>query len=226
MPTLQRNLLSVLAVTALMGLAACNHEAGQNVDEGGFGNPTMTNEMAMTGQATAALQNRFANEVTSTINFPFNSSEITPEAQAILRKQADWILQFPELKFRVYGHTDLVGSNAYNYALGLRRAKAVVAYFASLGISTSRLQALVSYGETQPVVLTQAPEERNRRTVTQVSGFTKGAAGELNGKYAEVIFREYVAGATQVQQGTSSGSSSSSDASSSSGSSGSTGSGS
>ncbi len=52
-------------------------------------------------------------------------------------------------------------------------------------------------GETQPVVQTQDPEMRNRRTVTEVRGFVRGHPTLLNGKYAAVIFREYVESATR-----------------------------
>ncbi|MFN7051968.1 MAG: OmpA family protein, partial [Gemmobacter sp.] len=55
-----------------------------------------------------------------------------------------------------------------------------------------RLEALVSYGETRPVIVTLAPEQRNRRTVTEVSGFAQGSQAPLNGKYAAVIWREYI----------------------------------
>ena len=85
-----------------------------------------------------------------------------------------------------------MGGNTYNKALGKRRAQAVVSYFAARGISTSRLEALVSFGETQPVVYTQNPEERNRRTVTQVSGWSNRKSGPLDGKYAAVVYREYI----------------------------------
>ncbi len=194
----------ICTALAMLPLAACDQtkflsEAGSEVDEGGFGNPTMANGMAMMneGGATEALTRRFETEVPTTITFAFNRADLSPEAISVLKRQADWIRQFPEVRFRVYGHTDLVGSNAYNYALGLRRANAVVAYLSSQGISRSRLEALVSYGETRPVVTTQAPEQRNRRTVTQVSGFAKGYSGLLNGKYAAVIFREYVDSATR-----------------------------
>jgi outer membrane protein OmpA-like peptidoglycan-associated protein len=139
--------------------------------------------------------------VPTTITFGFNRADITPQAAAVLDRQASWIKQFPEVRFRVYGHTDLVGSASYNYNLGLRRAKAVVAYFSARGISSSRLEALVSFGKTQPVINTPSPEQRNRRTVTEVSGFTKGSATLLNGKYAAVIFREYVASATRPHPG-------------------------
>ncbi|MBC2834370.1 OmpA family protein [Paragemmobacter straminiformis] len=192
-----------LLLIVALGLAACNspnldRTAGHEVDEGGFGNATANNMLVQTGQrdATFALGTRFAAEVPSTITFPFNSADLTPEARAALMQQADWIRQFPELRFSVYGHTDAVGSNAYNKSLGLRRAKAVVNFFASQGISPSRLEALVSYGETRPVIATPGPEQQNRRTVTEVSGFVKNHPGLLNGKYAEVIFRAYVASAT------------------------------
>jgi outer membrane protein OmpA-like peptidoglycan-associated protein len=193
----------VFTLTAALMLSGCANdflrEAGAEVDEGGFGNPNMNNTLVMTGQGgyTLKLAERFAREVPSTITFAFNSTALTGAAQATLRQQADWIRQFPEIRFRVYGHTDLVGSNAYNKALGLRRAKATVAYLSSLGISTARLEAVASFGKTQPVIQTQGPEERNRRTVTEVTGFVERNPALLNGKYAEVIFREYVEGATR-----------------------------
>ena len=189
----------LLASVALIALQACTdpgfvtREAGYEVDEGGFGNPTMQNTMVMMGEwdATMALGNRFAQEVPTTITFAFNSAELTEDAKATLRQQANFIRQFPEVRFRVYGHTDLVGSNAYNKALGLRRAKAAVAYLGSQGIGTARLEAVVSYGKTQPIIATPGPEERNRRTVTEVTGFVKGDPTVMNGKYAEIVWRTY-----------------------------------
>lgn len=191
---------TLLAGAALIALTACNdpgfvtREAGYEVDEGGFGNATMQNSMVMMGawDATMALGNRFAQEVPTTINFAFNASELTEEAKATLRQQANFIRQFPEVRFRVDGHTDLVGSEAYNKALGMRRAKAAVAYLSSQGIGTARLEAVVSFGKTQPVIATPGPEERNRRTVTEVTGFVKGNPTVMNGKYAEIVWRSYV----------------------------------
>ncbi|MGL4311924.1 MAG: OmpA family protein, partial [Paracoccaceae bacterium] len=81
--------------------------------------------------------------------------------------------------------------------LGLRRARAVVSFFSSLGISESRVEAVASFGETQPVIATQQPEEQNRRTVTEVIGFVKGNPTVMNGRYAELIYREYVENASR-----------------------------
>ena len=116
----------------------------------------------------------------------------------MLNVQANWIRQFPEVRFKVYGHTDLVGSNAYNKRLGKRRANAVVRYLTSQGISRSRLEAVVSFGETRPLIFTENEERQNRRTVTEVAGFVQGHPTLPNGKYAAVIFREYVESATEV----------------------------
>ena len=201
----------IAGVAGLAGLVACApsndpvytqfyREAGSIVDTGQFGNATLHNKQVQTGekQVTTGLANRFATEVRSTVTFAFNSAQLDANARAILRQQASWIRQFPEVRFRVYGHTDLVGSDAYNRALGLRRAQAVVSYLSTLGISRSRLEALVSFGETQPLIVTQGRERRNRRTVTEVSGFVHGHPNLLDGKYAEVIYREYVASAVPV----------------------------
>jgi peptidoglycan-associated lipoprotein len=199
----------MLGVTAMLALGACEKgtiqswtvgEAGSFLDEGGFGNPTMNNLLVQTGQKSyvVSLNERFAREIQPNINFEFNSSVLDAAAQDTLRQQADWIKQFPEVRFKVFGHTDLVGSNSYNKRLGLRRARAAVNFLVSQGISRSRLEAVVSYGESRPVVATDAPERRNRRTITEVSGFVKNAEQLLNGKYAEVVFREYIVSAAPV----------------------------
>lgn len=188
---------TLILSVSILALAACGSEFDREVGKdntGHFGNATMNNTLIQSGQRdyTIALGNRFASEVPPTITFAFNSATLDGNAIAVLSQQANWIKTFPEVRFRVYGHTDLVGSHAYNKALGLRRAQAVVAYFASQGISRSRLEALASFGETRPIIQTSQPEERNRRTVTEVSGFVKNHPAVLNGKYAAVIMREYL----------------------------------
>ena len=200
----------LLAASALLALTACgetstswDRELGSEVDKGQFGNATMNNTLIQTGEMsyTVALAERFSAEVPDTINFAFNSAELSDEARAILQKQANFIRQFPEVRFRVFGHTDKVGSNGYNQRLGLRRAQAAVAYLTSLGISRSRLEAVVSYGETRPIIATNEAEVRNRRTVTEVSGFVKSHPLVLNGKYAAIIWRDYVDSAVRPHAG-------------------------
>ncbi len=191
----------ILTFAVLTALAACSSqyrtffsEAGSQVDGGNFGNANYNNHQIHSGAKnyTINLANRFASEVTSTVNFEFNSTVLDGSARNTLAEQARWIRQFPEVRFKVYGHTDAVGSTSYNKNLGLRRANTVVSYLVSQGISRNRLEAVVSFGETQPLIVAQGRERRNRRTATQVSGFVESNSIILDGKYAEVVHREYI----------------------------------
>ncbi len=202
---------TLFSAASLLALTACassdanfktfGREAGSLLDEGAFGNPTMNNTMLQSGQRNYVidLSRRFSAETPSTVTFAFNSARLDANAQAALRQQADWIRQFPEVRFRVYGHTDAVGSNAYNQRLGLRRANAAVRFLSTQGIDRSRLEALASFGETQPLIVTEGRERRNRRTVTEVSGFVATHPSVMNGKYAAVIFRDYVADGAPIR---------------------------
>jgi peptidoglycan-associated lipoprotein len=197
--TRRRMLTGGLTLGLTTALAGCEdvfdvtRPVGSDLDEGNFGNPTMTNILLHNGELTYAevLGDRFAEQVQTTVNFAFNSAVLDEQARAILREQAAFIRHFPEVRFAVYGHTDLVGSRAYNHRLGLRRARAAVNYIVSQGVHRSRLQALVSRGELDPVVATEMEDSRNRRTVTKVTGFVQSHPLVLDGEYARIVYRTY-----------------------------------
>ncbi|WP_338548883.1 OmpA family protein [Roseovarius phycicola] len=194
----------LLLAASVLALTACSKqgqvyrsyfgEAGNLINGGDFGNSTAHNAAVNQGNRNFVidLTNKFASDVPSTVTFAFDSARLDANAQQVLRKQATWIRQFPEVRFRVYGHTDLVGSPGYNKNLGQRRANAAVNFLVSQGISRSRLEAVASFGETQPLVVTQGRERKNRRTVTEVSGFVESHPAVIDGKYAQVIQREYL----------------------------------
>ncbi|SPJ24762.1 OmpA family protein [Palleronia abyssalis] len=193
---------SAVSVLALLGCASPgplgpNAPLGSGLDQGYFGNATMNNLMVQSGRITQVegLNNRFSAEVDTMVTFAFDSAALSSTARATIARQAAWIRQFPEVAFRVYGHTDLVGSISYNEALGRRRAEAVVAELVRNGVNRARLAALVSFGETQPLIVTQGRERANRRTITEVSGFAGSGGDLMYGKYAELIAREYIASA-------------------------------
>ncbi|MEO0484858.1 MAG: OmpA family protein [Pseudomonadota bacterium] len=192
---------SILALAVLAGCS--NAPAGRMLDEGRFGNPTAANQLAMTGQGQAMvdLGTRFAQAVPTTVTFGFNSTTLDAPARQALAQQAAFMRQFPEVRFTVYGHTDAVGSAAYNQRLGLRRARAAVNYLVSQGVSRGRLEATLSLGETQPLVAAATRDRRNRRTVTEVSGFVRSNPLVMQGKYAEVVWREYTEAATESPEG-------------------------
>lgn len=194
----------LLASASVTGLAACTgpdalHEAGSGLDEGNFGNPTMHNQLVQTGKISLAaiMSRRFAAEVPSMVNFAFDSATLDDEARGILRVQAHWMKQFPELRYRIYGHTDAVGSDSYNRHLGQRRANAVRAYLIHFGVPRAVILATVSRGSSQPLIVTEGREPANRRTVTEISGAVRRHPTVMNGQYAQIIHRAYVASAVE-----------------------------
>lgn len=198
MPITRRFMLLGLGAAPL---AACDSDRPLHrlEDRPSFGSASEHNRLVHTGQRhyVIRLGERFAAEVPTTINFAFDSARLDGEARAILDRQAAWIRRFPEATFRVYGHTDLVGSAQYNHRLGMRRARAVVNYLVSRGVNRGRLEAVVSHGETQPLIHTSDRERQNRRTVTEVSGFYRRHPTVMDGQYAEIIRREFVESATR-----------------------------
>jgi outer membrane protein OmpA-like peptidoglycan-associated protein len=191
----QKLMIKLIAPIGLLALAACSQEAGSSIDRGTFGNATMMNTQIMSGERSYvySLAKRFSQEVPDVVTFAFDSAQLDAGARDTLRQQAAWIRAFPEVRFRVFGYADAPGTNAYNKRLGMRRAHAVVRFLTSQGIARSRLQAVTSFGETRLVINTQSRERRNRRAVTEVTGFVRTNKNVLDGKYAQIVYRDYVA---------------------------------
>ena len=104
--------------------------------------------------------------ITEKIHFEFDKARIRPISFHILDAVVDVLQRNPDiLKVQVEGHTDAVGSDAYNQRLSERRSKSVVEYLASHGVSRSRLVAK-GLGESNPVDTndTALGRARNRRT--------------------------------------------------------------
>ena len=84
------------------------------------------------------------------IHFEFDSSALMPAAQDILVRKADYMRANPNITVTVEGHCDERGTDAYNMALGERRAQSAKEFLTNLGISANRL-GTISYGEERPV---------------------------------------------------------------------------
>ncbi|WP_328984885.1 OmpA family protein [Thiorhodovibrio winogradskyi] len=108
--------------------------------------------------------------------FDFNSAAIKPEmavaldgiARAVRESSGDEMLT-------IVGHTDSVGSQEFNYKLGLRRAESTKDYLASLGIPTSRMLTR-SAGKLEPIATNDndAGRARNRRIEIRTRFYTEG----------------------------------------------------
>jgi outer membrane protein OmpA-like peptidoglycan-associated protein len=100
----------------------------------------------------------------SGILFPFNSTEILPDGRTNLQQLASSLEKYPNSDILIVGHTDSVGTDAYNNDLSQRRALAAQSYLQSLGVPASRLQA-TGRGESEPIQSndTEAGRAQNRR---------------------------------------------------------------
>lgn len=106
---------------------------------------------ACAGQAAVAEATAEPEAFDLLITFELGSDRLSEQAQANLRQFAT-AMKDPALEgaqFNIDGHTDASGSTALNEALSQRRARTVVEFLESLGVSQSRLQAH-AYGESRP----------------------------------------------------------------------------
>lgn len=146
-------------VIVRVGLIVPFGSAGASAADGAStGKPTKGTDVK-----TLGAERRF-----SDVLFAFDESTLTPTAQSTLDNAAmtinELVEQHPSLKVKVDGHTDWVGTDGYNQALGERRANAVKQYLERKGVAADRIDT-TSYGESKPVATNETDEGRalNRR---------------------------------------------------------------
>lgn len=100
----------------------------------------------------------------SGITFDTDSYAIKPEFRSTLDRIAETLASYNQTYVDVYGHTDLVGSDAYNLTLSKNRAESVAGYLATHGVARARI-GTQGFGESQPVASndTEAGRQQNRR---------------------------------------------------------------
>ncbi len=123
--------------------------AGEQVDENG-----------------CAVEQKF---ILRGVKFEFDSDRLTPQAMEILNEVAATLQAYPDVQVELEGHTDSIGTDAYNLGLSKRRANAVKTYLVGRGIEASRMTP-VGYGESRPIATNDTEEgrEENRRVELKV----------------------------------------------------------
>ena len=105
--------------------------------------------------------------VATTLNnifFETDQFQIQSKSETELQRVVQFLKENPEVRIQIAGHTDNVGSAAYNQQLSEKRAQAVHDFLVRAGIAPGRLQAK-GYGQSEPVVPNDTDENRqmNRR---------------------------------------------------------------
>lgn len=100
----------------------------------------------------------------NTVNFDFDSSNLTASTKNNLDKLATVLKDNPDTNINIYGYTDSKGADAYNMNLSDRRAAAVKSYLAMKGVTTGRMITM-GRGKLDPIATndTDAGRAQNRR---------------------------------------------------------------
>lgn len=102
--------------------------------------------------------------------FEFNRAEVKPSAQERMVQLANFLKQYPDRRVSIEGHTDNIGSAAYNIELSQRRADAVKTQLIIQGIAADRIST-IGYGKDFPVAANDTDTNRaiNRRVEVVIS---------------------------------------------------------
>ena len=114
-------------------------------------------------------------DIANEVSFDFGRADIKSSFRPTLDKVSGVLKRYERSIVHVVGHTDSVGSDAYNQRLSEQRAAAVVDYLASTGVARERLRA-EGRGETEPREsnATEAGRQLNRRVELFVKPIVEG----------------------------------------------------
>jgi len=155
------------AVVMALAVAGCSQDNKDGLEAGlqGRGAP-----------ATPGSARDFSQNVGDIVYFSSDSSDLTPDAQQTLSKQAQWLRQYSHYSITIEGHADERGTREYNIALGARRAVVVRDFLARSGVPAQRIRH-VSYGKERPVAVCNDIScwSQNRRAQTVLNSRTAQA---------------------------------------------------
>lgn len=187
-----RTIFATTAICGFIALAGCSAKESVKIDTtpssaaSAMNNPAPAPVIAMSGsgekgsgnsgdginaadapKAVSAVQqtnNVDAKTCLDPIYFNFDSHLLSAESRETLSNHARWLDKNRKSRIIIEGHTDERGADAYNLALGEKRAFAAKRYIEILGITSDRMET-ISYGEEKPAVNShdEAAWSKNRR---------------------------------------------------------------
>jgi len=172
---INKSMIIVLAFSSML-LTGCSQKAPDLDIEDGKNNISESTEIA--GDTVAIDENKYGNENTDSVNgsqynsssdgfqsiyFGFGDYGISSSMENHITTNTN-VVNSANSTIKIEGNCDEFGTDEYNYALGLKRAKAVKDSIASQGVPESKM-VIISYGESNPTCSspTDSCYEKNRR---------------------------------------------------------------
>ena len=142
-------------------------------------------------KARETEQNEIVIDLPSDVLFDFDQSTLRPDAIPVLAQAAQLIAAYPQAPVCINGYTDSKGSDSYNQALSMRRARAVAAQLQS-GQAAQEMQRTMQVrglGESVPVAANTLPDgtdnpegrQRNRRVEIIIGALNSGSLSARQG---------------------------------------------
>jgi outer membrane protein OmpA-like peptidoglycan-associated protein len=133
----------------------------------------LRHQLQGTGVSVTREGDRIILNMPGNITFDTARSEIKPSFYEVLNSVILVLNEYNKTLINIYGHTDNVGSDAYNQALSERRADSVKQYLISHQVNPDRVAA-VGFGETRPKADNNTEEGRqvNRRVELELAPLT------------------------------------------------------
>ena len=126
-----------------------------------------------TGVSISRSGNQIILNMPGRITFDFGSANLKSEYYDVLNSVASVLEEFDKTYIDIYGHTDSIGSQKYNFKLSYRRANCVADYLIAQGCNFHRF-SIRGFGETRPVASNASKSGRshNRRVEIEISPLT------------------------------------------------------
>ena len=162
------NLRILGALAALSLLSACADKADTSAANTGAGGAS-SQSGSMAGNAAPGSEEDLVANVGDRVLFGTNESALSPDAQGVLGRQADWLQRYPQVQVQVAGNCDDRGTEEFNLALGQRRANSARDFLVAHGVSSGRVST-ISYGKDRPTALgdDESAWAQNRNAITSV----------------------------------------------------------
>ncbi len=153
-----KKIIITTATFSLFLLTGCGQTA-PDLDGSNAGKNNVSDATQIAGDTVTIDENRYGNETGKynsssddfqSIYFEFGDYGISSAMENYIASNANVVNSASASKIKIEGNCDEFGTDEYNYALGLKRAKAVKDGIAAQGVDTSNM-VLVSFGESNPV---------------------------------------------------------------------------